>query len=55
MPNLHNAIKEDLAEAMRMQDEFEAKKEALKKRQKDPNYLNPKCSDEELNEIFGGK
>lgn len=54
MPNLRNAVQEDFEEAMRMKDEFEAKRELLKKKQKDPNYLNPKCTEEELKDIFGG-
>lgn len=54
MPNINDALNKDLEEAMRMKDEFEAKRELLKKKQKDPNYLNPKCTEEELKDIFGG-
>ena len=54
MPNVSKTVQEEFEEAMRMKDEFEAKRELLKKKQKDPNYLTPKCTDEELKDIFGG-
>ena len=45
---------QELATDLQKVDEFTAKKEALKKRQQSPEYFNPKCTQDELKDIFGG-
>ena len=42
-----------LAEELQNTDELEAKKEALKKQQQNPDYLQPHCTQQDLEDIFG--
>lgn len=51
MAKVSDALKEELNQ----EDEFDAKKKALKKQQQDPEYTHPQCTKEELDDIFGGK